>query len=265
VGKTEMAKVLAEFLFGRKDALVRIDLSEYVESHSLAKLVGAPPGYVGFGDGGQLTEAVRKRPFQVILFDEFEKAHPDVRNVLLQILDDGRLTDSKGRTVRFVDTVVVLTSNAGCEALHYDAPRIGFGGGPDAPSSDKLSEQVKASARTVFAPELWNRIDEKIVFLPLGHDELALIARHLLDDLSAAAFAEREVSLTYSTAAVRRLAQLSYDPQLGARPLRQNVQRLVEAPFAQKILAGELTAGDSVHLDLDGETFLFDRTTPRRA
>ena len=264
VGKTELAKVLAEFLFGRKDALVRIDLSEYVEAHSLAKLVGAPPGYIGFGDGGQLTEAVRKRPFQVILFDEFEKAHPDVRSVLLQILDDGRLTDSKGRTVRFVDTVVVLTSNAGCDALHRDVPRIGFAGdGAELPDGDKVSEQVKTAARTHFAPELWNRIDEKIVFLPLGHEELVAIARHLLDDLSQTAFAEREVSLTYSTAAVRRLAQLSFDAQLGARPLRQNVQRLVEAPFAEKILSGALVAGDSVHLDVDREAFTFDKSSAR--
>jgi ATP-dependent Clp protease ATP-binding subunit ClpC len=265
VGKTELAKVLAELLFGRRDALVRIDLSEYVEAHSLAKLVGAPPGYVGFGEGGQLTEAVRKRPFQVILFDEFEKAHPDVRNVLLQILDDGRLTDSKGRTVRFVDTVIVLTSNAGCAELHRTAPRIGFGDEGALPAAAAITEQVKQAARHSFAPELWNRIDEKIVFLPLGHDELVQIARHLLDDLSQVAFSEREVSLTYSTAALRRLAELSFDRELGARPLRQNVQRLIEAPFAEKILGGELAAGDSVHLDIDGEGFIFDRTSARRA
>ena len=251
VGKTELAKVLAEFLFGRKDALVRVDLSEFVEAHSLAKLIGSPPGYVGFGEGGQLTEAVRKRPFQVILFDEFEKAHPDVRNVLLQILDDGRLTDGKGRTVRFVDTVMIMTSNAGA---HSTRRNIGFEA-QDTPDADAA---MLAEAKGHFPPELWNRIDDKIVFHPLGQHELQRVARLMLEELSLAAFAEREVSLTFSLAALEYLASIAYDPEMGARPLRQTIQRLVEAKLADWVLRGALRAGECAHLCLgtDGELTL---------
>ncbi len=253
VGKTELAKATAELLFGRKDALVRIDLSEYTESHSLSRLVGAPPGYVGFGEGGQLTEAVRKRPFQVILFDEFEKAHRDVRNLLLQVLDDGRLTDSRGRTVRFVDTVVIMTSNAGCDALQRSRGRIGFEG-QSASSKDAQRELLLAEAQQCFVPELWNRIDEKLVFLPLELDDLEAIAADILEDLSQNAFAEREVSLVFTRRVARHLAERSIDAALGARPLRQTIQKLVEGPFASAVLAGEWNSGDSVRLDLvDGE------------
>jgi ATP-dependent Clp protease ATP-binding subunit ClpA len=259
VGKTELAKVLAEFLFGRKDALVRVDLSEFVEAHSLAKLIGSPPGYVGFGEGGQLTEAVRKRPFQVILFDEFEKAHPDVRNVLLQILDDGRLTDGKGRTVRFVDTVMIMTSNAGA---HQVRRNIGFEAA-DAPDADAM---MLAEAKQHFPPELWNRIDDKVVFHPLARVELERVARLMLEELSLAAFAEREVSLTFSSGALEYLATIAYDAEMGARPLRQTIQRLVEAKLADWVLRGELRAGECAHLcvDASGELAL-EKQAPSHA
>jgi ATP-dependent Clp protease ATP-binding subunit ClpC len=258
VGKTELAKATAELLFGRKDALVRIDLSEYTESHSLSRLVGAPPGYVGHGEGGQLTEAVRKRPFQVILFDEFEKAHRDVRNLLLQVLDDGRLTDSRGRTVRFVDCVVIMTSNAGCEALHKTRGRIGFED-VSATSHEALRETVLQEAQASFAPELWNRIDEKLVFLPLRTENLESIAKNVLEELSQTAFSEREVSLVHTQAALRYLAEISLDPVLGARPLRQTIQRLVESPFAERVLSGAFVSGDTVRLDLRDGALILER------
>lgn len=255
VGKTELAKAIAEFLFGRKDALVRVDLSEFVEPHSLARLVGAPPGYVGFSEGGQLTEAIRKRPFQVILFDEFEKAHPEVRNVLLQILDEGRLTDGRGRTVRFTDSVIVLTSNAGAQA-GKKARRLGFSGGGAAVESGEAitaDEMTLAEAKLSFTPELWNRIDEKVVFRPLERDHIEQIARLMLNETAKTVFAERELQVQFTDEAVAWLAEAGFDAELGARPLRQCVQREVEGPLALRLVSGDVQAGDRLILDVNDE------------
>lgn len=263
VGKTELAKAIAEFLFGRKDALIRVDLSEFVEPHSLARLVGAPPGYVGFDQGGQLTEAIRKRPFQVILFDEFEKAHPEVRNVLLQILDEGRLTDGRGRTVRFTDCVIVLTSNAGAQAGKRASRRLGFdsaapSGSGTRSESDAITadEMTLAEAKLSFTPELWNRIDEKVVFRPLSESAICQIARLMLDDLVQGVFAEREITLTYTEEAVHWLADKGFDAELGARPLRQTVQREVEGPLAQQVVSGDVGNGSRIVLDVNDDGLL---------
>ena len=247
VGKTELARALAEFLFDDEQALVRIDMSEYMEKFSTSRLVGAPPGYVGYEEGGQLTEAVRRRPYQVVLFDEIEKAHPDVFNVLLQLLDDGRLTDSQGRTVSFKNTVIIMTSNIGSQRLIEAAEA-----GPDA--FEGAAEEVRLALRDHFRPEFLNRVDEIIVFRPLEEAHLRQIVRLLIAGTERR-LQESGISLEVSDDALSLLAREGYDPAYGARPLRRVIQRRVENALARRILAGEYGQGDTVRIDVspDGE------------
>ena len=250
VGKTELARALAEFLFDDENAMVRIDMSEYMEKFATSRLVGAPPGYVGYEEGGQLTEAVRRRPYQVVLFDEIEKAHPDVFNVLLQLLDDGRLTDSQGRTVDFKNTVIIMTSNVGSATLIEAAER-----GTDA--FDKAADEVRAQLRDIFRPEFLNRVDEIIVFKPLGEEQLREIVGLLLDNVRRR-LAESRITLEVTDAARTFIAREGYDPIYGARPLRRAIQRLIENPLAKRILAGDFPPGSTVRVDVAGDELTFE-------
>jgi ATP-dependent Clp protease ATP-binding subunit ClpB len=250
VGKTELARALAEFLFDDENALVRIDMSEYMEKFATSRLVGAPPGYVGYEEGGQLTEAVRRRPYQVVLFDEIEKAHPDVFNVLLQLLDDGRLTDSQGRTVDFKNTVIIMTSNVGSATLIEAAER-----GADA--FDKATDEVRAMLRDIFRPEFLNRVDEIIVFKPLGEEQLREIVGLLLDNVRRR-LVESRITLEVTDAARIFIAREGYDPIYGARPLRRAIQRLIENPLAKRILAGDFPPGSTVRVDLTNGELTFN-------
>ncbi len=257
VGKTELARSLAEFLFDDENALVRIDMSEYMEKFSTSRLVGAPPGYVGYDEGGQLTEAVRRRPYQVVLFDEIEKAHPDVFNVLLQLLDDGRLTDSQGRTVDFKNTVVIMTSNIGSASL-IEAAEAGAG------DFDVAAEGVRLQLREHFRPEFLNRVDEIIVFRPLDETQLREITG-LLVAAVARRVEEAGINLEVTDAALGLLAREGYDPVYGARPLRRAIQRNLENPLARRILAGEVAEGGSVVVDAGADgalTFNGSAETP---
>jgi len=253
VGKTETARVLAEELYpateggAQPGALVRIDLSEYSEPHSASRLVGAPPGYVGYGEGGQLTEAVRRRPACVVLLDEVEKAHPSVLQLLLQVLDEGQLTDGRGRRIDFSGAVVVLTSNVGASAFGGEARAVGFGGPERSAGHTSESGAARAleQARAAFPPELWGRLDERLVFAPLGRDEVARIAGLLLSDSSRRLWEERQIAFRTGPGLVDHLiAQGGWQLALGARPMRQTIQRLVESPLADEILAGRIHAGE---------------------
>jgi ATP-dependent Clp protease ATP-binding subunit ClpB len=238
VGKTELARALAEFLFDNEQALIRLDMSEYQEKHTVARLIGAPPGYVGYDEGGQLTEAVRRRPYSVVLFDEIEKAHPDVFNILLQILDDGRLTDGQGRTVDFRNTVIIMTSNLGSQIIQEMAGR---------PFED-VRESVMAVLRDHFRPEFLNRVDEVIVFRPLTEEQLAAIVDIQLRRLEKR-LAERRIQLVVTDAARKLLAQRGWDPVYGARPLKRAIQRSVQDPLAMMLLEGKFSDGDAVEVD----------------
>ena len=249
VGKTELARVLAEALYGSRDALVSLDMSECAEQTGVARLVGAAPGYVGYGEGGQLTDAVRRRPASVVVLDEIEKAHRDVQMLLLQVLEEGRLTDGRGRQVDFSNAVVILTSNLGAgEATRASSGRVGFGASESAPPRE---ERALEAARGAVPPELWNRLDERVFFAPLSREDVAKIARLLLAESSRRLQAERRISFAASDDAVAHLLDHGgWDPALGARPMRGAVQRLVEAPLAEKILAGELGPGDRIAVDV---------------
>ena len=252
VGKTELCKALADFLFDSTDALVRIDMSEFMEKHSVARLIGAPPGYVGYEEGGYLTEAVRRRPYSVILLDEVEKAHPDVFNVLLQVLDDGRLTDGQGRTVDFRNCVVVLTSNLGSQLIQ-EASSIG---------GEEGYTQIKAAVMGVvqaqFRPEFINRLDEIVVFRPLEQAQIRQIARIQTESL-ARRLGERQIRLVISDAALDLLGQAGFDPVYGARPLKRAIQQQLENPLARQILEGRFSAGDTVAVDVQTGQLVFDR------
>jgi ATP-dependent Clp protease ATP-binding subunit ClpB len=243
VGKTELARALAEFLFDDEHALIRIDMSEYMEKHAVARLIGAPPGYVGYEEGGQLTEKVRRRPYSVVLFDEIEKAHPDVFNVLLQIMDDGRLTDGKGRTVDFKNTVIIMTSNLGASYLQAESLRT-----PEAFA--EASRQVLNTLQAHFKPEFLNRVDDVVVFRPLGKEELARIVELRLEDLRRL-LADRKISLELTPASRELLLAEGYDVQYGARPMKRAIQRMIQDPLALKILDGEVVYGDHVVVDAD--------------
>ena len=249
VGKTELAKSLAEFLFDDEANMVRIDMSEYMERHAVSRLVGAPPGYVGYDEGGQLTEAVRRRPYRVLLFDEIEKAHPDVFNVLLQILEDGRLTDGQGRTVDFRNTVIIMTSNLGTEALG----RQPFGFRPDSQNEIReLRESVDAALKRAFRPEFLNRIDETIVFDPLNREQIVQIVELMVNDVKKR-LVERDVTFELTREAAAWLAKEGFDPVYGARPLRRVIQRHLENPLARSVLSGELEAGAHLVVDAGNE------------
>ena len=246
VGKTELAKALAEFLYDDEQAIIRIDMSEYMEKHAVARLIGAPPGYVGYEEGGYLTEAVRRRPYAVILFDEIEKAHPDVFNVLLQILDDGRLTDGQGKTVDFRNTMVIMTSNVGSQAiLELGETR-----------RREMEEMVGQALRGMFRPEFLNRIDENIIFHNLTHEQLREIVEIQFRNLRKR-LAARQIEITLSPGALDLLARRGFDPVYGARPLKRTIQQLIENPLAMKLLEGEFTEGDRIVADADDDRIVF--------
>ncbi|MCA9249894.1 MAG: AAA family ATPase, partial [Phycisphaerales bacterium] len=239
VGKTELCKTLAEFLFESPDAMVRIDMSEFLEQHSVARLIGAPPGYVGYEQGGVLTEAIHRRPYSVILLDEIEKAHRDVFNVLLQVLDDGRLTDGHGRVVNFKNTIVVMTSNIGSEQLQqlYDANA----------SQPEIDAAIQSTLKRHFRPEFLNRIDETLVFHRLRREDMVRIADIQLSLLNKR-LADRNIELVFEDEVVRKLAEEGFDPTYGARPLKRVIQRQVENPLAKRILAGEFQPGSTIRV-----------------
>ncbi len=255
VGKTELCKALAEALFGDENAMVRIDMSEYMEKHSVSRMIGSPPGYVGYDEGGQLTEKVRRKPYSVILFDEIEKAHPDVFNILLQILEDGILTDGQGRKVDFKNTVVIMTSNIGAHKITGKARKsLGFseGSGEEEQTFEKIKEEVLADLKQAFRPELLNRIDDIIVFNRLTEDEIAQIADGMLRAV-AARMTDMEITMTWTDAAKKHLAKAGFDPIYGARPLRRAIQSQVEDLVAEEFLKGTIARGQSVVLDVQDD------------
>ena len=254
VGKTELARALAEFLFDDEKALLRLDMSEYMEKHTVSRLIGAPPGYVGYDEGGQLTEAVRRRPYAVVLLDEIEKAHPDVFNVLLQVLDEGRLTDGKGRTVDFRNTVLIMTSNVASDLIQEMVQREGD-------DHDALEGQLMEALRRTFRPEFLNRIDEIVTFHSLGRDEIAQIVDIQLRELQKR-LADRKLTLDLTDEAKAQLAERGYDPVFGARPLKRTIQRMIENPLAVQVLGGYFTEGDHILVEPDGETFTFRKDAP---
>jgi ATP-dependent Clp protease ATP-binding subunit ClpB len=248
VGKTELTKALAEYLFDDESALLRIDMSEYMEKHSVARLIGAPPGYVGYEEGGALTEAVRRRPYQVILFDEIEKAHPDVFNVLLQVLDDGRLTDGQGHTVDFRNTLIVMTSNLGSEYLANQ---------PEGQDTDAVRDQVMAVVRANFRPEFLNRIDEIILFHRLKRSEMTKIVDIQMSRL-VKLLEDRKITLELEPAAREWLADKGWDPAYGARPLKRVIQKSVQDPLAEMILAGRIKDGEKVVISAGKQGLTFN-------
>jgi len=268
VGKTELVRTLAQFLFDDENTMVRLDMSEYQEKHTVSRLIGAPPGYVGYEEGGQLTEAVRRRPYRVILLDEIEKAHPEVFNSLLQLLDDGRLTDGHGRTVDFKNTVVIMTSNVGVELIRREAS-IGFAAKKDEAKAQKKSyesmkEKVLGEMKKVFRPEFLNRLDEIIVFHELTEEQLRSIVDLLVKDLQKR-LAERKLGLELTKKAKVWLAKAGYDPLYGARPLRRAIERYVENPVSSKILRGEFNQGDTIKVDLVDNVLTFTAKTAVKA
>jgi ATP-dependent Clp protease ATP-binding subunit ClpB len=248
VGKTELCKFLVKFLFDTEESMVRIDMSEFMEKHSVARLVGAPPGYVGYEEGGYLTEAVRRKPYSVILLDEVEKAHPDVFNILLQVLDDGRLTDGQGRTVDFRNTVIVMTSNLGSNVIQELA-------------GDENYEQMKSQVMEIvgqhFRPEFINRVDDVVVFHPLQRDQIHAIADIQLAHLRQR-LADRDMALNVSEAALDLIAEAGFDPVYGARPLKRVIQQQIENPLAQDLLSGRFKGGDTINVSVEQDELVFN-------
>jgi len=257
VGKTELSKALAEALFGNENAMIRIDMSEYMEKFTVSRLVGSPPGYVGYDEGGQLTEKVRRKPYSVLLFDEIEKAHPDVFNILLQILEDGRLTDSQGRTVDFRNTVIIMTSNVGGRMI-TEPKRLGFVVTDDAAKNyEDMKSNVMSELKKTFRPEFLNRVDDIIVFHPLSEDNIRSIVGIMLDVL-VKRLAQNGITLEVSDEAKAHLAKKGFDPVFGARPLRRSIQTMVEDKLAEQMLDGTVKAGDTVRVSLDGDQLVFE-------
>jgi ATP-dependent Clp protease ATP-binding subunit ClpC len=256
VGKTELSKALAEFMFGDENSMIRLDMSEFMERHEVSKLIGAPPGYVGYEEGGKLTEAVRRRPYAVVLFDEIEKAHPDVFNILLQILEDGRLTDGQGRVVDFKNTVIIMTSNLGAQDL-MKGPAIGFA----AESENQIDfeaakKNILDAVRRTFRPEFINRIDEIVVFKPLGEKELLQIVDIMIDDV-AERLAEKGIFIEVSEAAKGFLLKKGYEPKFGARPLRRTIQRYIEDRLADILLEGKIKPESVIKVDVSEDNITF--------
>ena len=246
VGKTELAKTLADFLFSDEKALTRIDMSEYMEKFSVTRLIGAPPGYVGYDEGGQLTEAVRRRPYSVILFDEIEKAHPDVFNVLLQVLDDGRLTDGQGRIVDFKNAIIIMTSNLGSDLIL------------EANDTNDIKEKIQELLKMSFRPEFLNRIDEIITFTRLDKKYIAEIVRNQIARV-ANRLKDRRITLDVSDEAIDYIADIGYDPQFGARPLKRAIQNYIENPLAKEMLAGKYLEGDTIKVKKSGDGLIFEK------
>jgi len=255
VGKTELARALAEALYGDESMMVRLDMSEYGERHTVSRMIGSPPGYVGYEDAGQLTEVVRRKPFSIILFDEIEKAHPDVFNILLQILEDGRLTDAHGRTVDFKNTILIMTSNVGTADIFESV--VGFGEGKRARDYDSIKDSLISQLAKSFRPEFLNRIDDVIVFHPLDEGQVRQIADILLKESNKRLSQSQEMSLVVSVKARNYLAKRGFNPELGARPLRRLIQREVEDPISNGIVSGEYGEGDLVALDLVDDKLSF--------
>lgn len=270
VGKTELAKTLADVLFGQEEAMIRFDMTEYMERHEVAKLLGAPPGYVGYDEGGKLTESVRRRPYSVVLFDEIEKAHPDIFNILLQILDDGRLTDNKGRTISFKNTVVICTSNIGTQIIQDELLKASAGKGEEVTVEEKkkeaeesnqrysqIKEQVMKELNKFFRPELINRFDEVIIFEPLKFEHMMEIVKLQLKSV-VKLLEEQSIGFSYTDKVVGEIVRVGFDQLFGARPLKRAIQKHVENPISTLIIEGKLTSGNTVHVDLDGENFVFN-------
>lgn len=259
VGKTELCKALAEAMFGDEKSMIRVDMSEFMEKHSVSKLVGSPPGYVGYDEGGQLTEKVRRRPYSVLLFDEIEKAHPDIFNILLQILEDGRLTDSQGRVVDFRNTIIIMTSNVGARTI-TEPKRLGFSAVKDesAKNYEDMKSNVMGELKKMFRPEFLNRIDDIIVFHPLTEEHIREIVR-LMTDVLVKRLKANEIDLEISEELLLHLAKKGYDPIFGARPLRRAIQSMVEDKLAEEMLEGKVKAGDSIKVDIDGENIIVTR------
>jgi ATP-dependent Clp protease ATP-binding subunit ClpC len=254
VGKTELTKALAAYFFGSEDAMIRLDMSEYMERHTVSKLIGSPPGYVGYNEGGQLTEAVRRRPYTVVLFDEIEKAHPDVFNLLLQILEDGRLTDSKGRTVDFKNTLLIMTSNIGSKVIEKGGGGLGFDFAENQEDSHytRIRALVNEELKQYFRPEFLNRLDEIIVFRQLNKVEVKEIANLMLNEVFKR-LKEKDINLAVTERFKELLVQEGYNPSYGARPLRRAIMRLLEDSLAEEILTGKVREGASIVVDVDDD------------
>jgi ATP-dependent Clp protease ATP-binding subunit ClpC len=260
VGKTELSKALSEVLFGNEDAMIRVDMSEYMEKHSVSKIIGSPPGYVGYDEGGQLSEKIRRKPYCVVLFDEIEKAHPDVFNILLQVLDDGHITDAQGRRVDFKNTVIIMTSNAGARNIVDTSKQLGFVGGGDATQNQKTYEEMKKGVmedvKGIFRPEFLNRIDDIIVFHSLEKDEIKSIASIMLNEVKSRIKENMDITLDFTEAALDKLSEVGFDRQYGARPLRRAIQSSIEDMLAEEILSGRFTNGASVTVDYKDDKFV---------
>ena len=257
VGKTELSKALAEVLFGSENSMIRVDMSEYMEKHSVSKMIGSPPGYVGHDDGGQLSEKVRRNPYSVILFDEIEKAHPDVFNILLQVLDDGRITDSQGRMVDFKNTVIIMTSNAGAGAI-ISPKKLGFGAKEDAKADhERMKMGVMEEVKRIFKPEFLNRIDDMIVFHTLKEEHLKKIVGLLQKELCHRCKEQMGIELVFRSTVKNLIVEEGKDEKYGARPLKRAMQTKVEDALADEILSGTVKAGDTVHVGVHGKKCVF--------
>ncbi|MDX1972701.1 MAG: AAA family ATPase, partial [Candidatus Sumerlaeia bacterium] len=263
VGKTELAKTLAEFLFGTQDAMIRIDMSEYMEKYSVSRLIGAPPGYVGYEEGGQLTEKVRQRPYSVVLLDEIEKAHPDVFSLLLQVLDDGRLTDSYGHVVDFRNTIIILTSNVGTRAIKKGG--LGFQSTQEVVDYDSMKSKVMVEVKKVFNPEFLNRLDEIVVFHSLTHDDINHIVDIMMVQLNKR-LQDQKITLTLDEKVRLHLVEKGYDPEYGARPLRRVLQNNLEDPLSMMLIANEIGEGYQVFakMDEEGKNIVFTSVKPEQ-
>ena len=260
VGKTELCKSLAEAMFGSEDAIIKLDMSEYMEKHTVSKLIGSPPGYVGFDEGGQLTEKIRRKPYSVVLFDEIEKAHPDVFNILLQILEDGVLTDSKGRKVSFKNAIIIMTSNVGAAKIISSKSALGFGG-DDNDENKSIEDLVMEDLKKTFKPEFLNRIDDIIVFNRLEKDDIKEIAARMLKTLTKR-LAEMDITLEFTDAAISAIADAGFDNVYGARPLRRAIQRKIEDPLSELMLQKKVSDGDKCTVDFKDDKFTFNGEVP---
>jgi ATP-dependent Clp protease ATP-binding subunit ClpC len=265
VGKTELVRALAEFMFGSEDSMIKIDMSEFMERHSVARLVGAPPGYIGYEEGGQLTEAVRRKSYSVVLLDEIEKAHPEVFNILLQIMDEGRLTDAKGRKVDFRNTIIIMTSNVGADLIRKET-MIGYATGKNAPQDaeyqyEKMKDKVLTEMKKLFRPEFLNRIDATIVFRALGREQIREIVDLLLSRTQKQ-LTEQLLTIEVTAPAKDLLVEKGFDEAFGARPMRRAIQNMIEDPLAEGLLHGRFQPGDTVLIDRQGEDLIME---PKRA
>ena len=258
VGKTELTKSLAECLFGDENLMIRFDMSEYMEAHSVSKLIGSPPGYVGYDEGGQLTEQVRRKPYSIVLFDEIEKAHPDIFNMLLQILDDGRLTDSNGRTVNFKNTVIIMTSNVGARNI-VEKHSIGFASKEDSKQNyEKTKTQVMDELKKTFRPEFLNRLDEIIVFNKLGKNAIEKITKLMLEDVKKR-LSQKNINVEFKEKLVEYIAKVGFDDVYGARPLKRAIQNNVEDKLAEEILDLNIKSGESIIVDVENEKIIISK------